>query len=153
MINKRFDVQEGGLLWAAALFDRRTWPQDLRFDVEKVQMQLSSLQKCFPACSKLHLDVNDFIAIARIINQEHPPLRSSSGRIRCADAMQAWTRASPAMKATDLLPILTCAMQLCTVVVSQASCEQVNSVIKLVFSQRRTKLSANNAANEVIVRT
>lgn len=153
MIRKRFDVQEGGLLWASALFDRRTWPQDLKFDIDNVRMQLNSLQQGFSACNKLRLDVNDFLAIARTINQEHPPLRSSSGRIRCADAMHAWPRASQTIKTTDLLPMLTCAMQLCTVVVSQASCERVNSVVKLVFGQRRTKLSANNLANEVIVRT
>ena len=125
MLNKRFDTAAGGLLWSASLFDRRTWPADLKFDPEVVQKQLDALQKNFPACKKLKLYAGDFVRLAKIVQQDHPPTRSASGRIRASDALRTWNAALRTVKEGDLQPMLKCAAQLCCVIISQSSCEQL----------------------------
>lgn len=92
MIEKRFLLQKGGLLWAASLFDRRTWPlTDMKFIAEDVQSKLQCLADNFPACNELCLLSSNFIPLAQKLTQDVPPVRSPSGRIRAIDSVEAWT--------------------------------------------------------------
>lgn len=48
MIDRRFPSEEGGLLWSASLFDRRTWPlTDMKFAIQEVEMKLQGIKRNF----------------------------------------------------------------------------------------------------------
>lgn len=126
MIDKRFSIEQGGLLWAASLFDRRTWPlADMRFNLKDVECKLQCLKAHFPASTRLDLSAAQFISLAQRIAQEVPPMRSTSGRIQGLDAMEAWVYAANNLQAKDWQAVLDCAIQLCTVPLSQTHCEQL----------------------------
>lgn len=151
---KRFDVREGTLLWGTSLFDRRTWPQDLQFDLQHiVSPKISAIEKTFPRAVSAGVIAEDFVVIAQKLMGAYPLVRSKSGRIRACDALKAWEFAANMSKDSSKLPVVNCAIVLCTVSLSQASCERFNSIMKIVHGQHRQLLSKAHACDEIVVRT
>ena len=135
-IAARFDLSEGKLLWAAAIFDRRTWPQgDMRFDVvSHVTPRLTALASEFPPCQNKLLGSDAFVRVARQLASALPLLRSRSGRIRGVDAVHAWEYAASHLASKEwqsfmhfltfcllkcMLLVVDCAISLCCVPLSQ----------------------------------
>ena len=150
----RFPLQEGGLFWGASLFDRRTWPlADMQFNPDDVENKLLAVKKNFPAASNLHMTTTGFVSLVRALTVQVPPERSHSGRVVGRDAVAAWVYAANHLHTKEWRPVIDCAIALCTVPLSQTSCEQLNSVVKLVCSSRRSLLSGEHVTDEVVVRT
>ena len=125
----RFPVQEGGLFWAASLFDHRTWPlTDMQFSMDIVSGKLHAIQQLFPAATNLVLNATQFVALSRALTVQLPPQRSHSGRVVGRDAVAAWVFAASRLQTKEWDPLIHCAIALCTVPLSQTSCEQLNRV-------------------------
>ena len=152
-LERCFDTSDGSLLWGASLFDRRTWPQDLKFDIQGVvQQKLDAVERAFPRAFASKVKAFEFVAMAQKLSAAFPLVRSKCGHIRACDVVRTWEFAKT-FNETAWKPVLDTAIALCTVPVSQSSCERFNSVLKLVYGNRRQLLSAAHAADEIVVRT
>ena len=149
----RFDVEEESLFWGASLFDRRTWPQDLQFDIQDVEAKLNSIERTFPRAFASKIHPADFTAMAQKLSGAFPLVRSKNGQIRACDVVKTWEYAAKTFKESGWKPVLDTAIALCTVPLSQSNCERFNSVLKLVYGQRRQLLSETHASDEIVVRT
>ena len=154
-LSVRFDLSSGKLLWAASLFDRRTWPHgDMVFDTARiVEPKLAALRREFPFAKQLNIVAGAFVQTTRAASVVCPLQRSASSRVRAADAVYVWQRASDLIKGEALQKVVQLATALCTVPLSQSSTEQLNSIIKLVHGTRRHLLNAKQAAGEILLRS
>ena len=68
MLTSRFQTGPRSLLWAASLFDRRTWPHgDMQFDVDgNVKAKLEALCKDFPIARVYPIKLDEFVSAARL---------------------------------------------------------------------------------------
>ena len=153
-LTTRFDTSEGKLLWGASLFDRRTWPQDGQLDIAGVvQPKLDAVEKAFPRVFAGKVKAVDFVVMAQKLSATFPLVRSRRGHIRACDVVRTWEFAANTFTESAWRAVLDTAIALCTVPLSQAACERFNSVLKLVYGQRRHLLSEAHASDEIAVRT
>lgn len=71
MLKKRFDLTPGSLLWAASLFNRRTWPVDVKFPMEEVSAKLNALREVFPEASEMLLVAENFVTTAQAMMRDY----------------------------------------------------------------------------------
>ena len=134
-LTSRFPLHEGGLFWGASLFDRRTWPlSDMQFNHEEVAKKLNAVRQHFPAASRLELTTHSFVSLGRALTIQMPPQRSHSGRVVGRDSVAAWVFAATKLQSKEWQPIIDCAIALCTVPLSQTSCEQLDQVASCFHS-------------------
>ena len=136
---------------AASLFDRRTWPADLKFDKSDVKSKLAGIQQVFPDVPRP--DPENFALFAGRTLQISPLLRSRLGHIKMADCHHYMVKSFEVLQKEPLcLPFLQVAAPVMSISVSQSSTERANSVLKLIAGDRRHLLANGTMQDEMVVR-
>ena len=127
----------------------------MQFDMEgDIKPKLQALCKEFPIAWEYPIKADDFMSAARRSVTLLAPTRSKSGSIAASDCARAWEfAASNVSFGASASNVVRTAAALCTVPLSQSSCERLNSIIKLVHGDRRQLLNSHTAANEIAIRT